>query len=116
MFEPENALELQPTEVDTPSENSARDLAAESLFSAELATEALLTRADEEALAKQIVRARRRVRTILRQARRLARAALAGAGRGVVLPERDFREREAVTILQFAEAALRTPAGVRIAG
>jgi len=116
MFEPENALELQPTEVDTPSENSARDLDAESLFSAEIATEALLTRADEEALAKQIVRARRRVRTILRQARRLARAALAGAGRGVVLPERDFREREAVTILQFAEAALRTPAGVRIAG
>jgi RNA polymerase primary sigma factor len=56
------------------------------------------------------------VRSILRRARRLARAALADAGRGVVLPERDFREREAVAILQFAEEALRTPAGVRATG
>jgi RNA polymerase sigma factor (sigma-70 family) len=92
------------------------ELDAESLFSAEIAEQALLTRADEETLAKSIVRARKRVRSILRRSRRLARAALADAGRGVVLPEQDFREREAVTIQQFAREALRTPAGVRATG
>lgn len=120
MFEPETALELhdtQPHGVDVETEDEPLyQLDAESLFSAELANETLLNRSEEEALAKQIVRARKRVRTILRGARRLARAALADAGRGVVLPERDFREREAVTILTFTEEALRTPAGVRATG
>lgn len=117
MFEPETALELHSDESDTRDEETPHyQLDSESLFSAEIASERLLTRAEEESLAREIVHARKRVRTILRRARRLARAALADAGRGVVLPERDFREREAVTILQFAEAALRTPAGVRTTG
>jgi RNA polymerase primary sigma factor len=114
MFEPELGLETCDSETETS--DTSPDLDAESLFSAEIASETLLTRPDEEALAKQIVRARKRVRAILRKARRLGRAALAGAGRGVVLPERDFREREAVTILGYAETALQTPAGVRAAG
>jgi RNA polymerase primary sigma factor len=92
------------------------DLDAESLFSAEIAGEGLLTRADEEALAKQIVRARKRVRAILRRSRRLAHAALADAGRGVVLPEQDFREREAIAILQYAQMALSSAAAVRAIG
>ena len=91
-------------------------LDAESLFSAELAEVGLLTRAEEEALAKRIVRARKSVRAVLRRARRLTRAALADAGRGVVSPERDFREREALAILHFAEQALHTPGGTRAAG
>ena len=90
-------------------------LDAESLFSAELAEVGLLTRAEEEALAKRIVRARKSVRAVLRRARRLTRAALADAGRGVVSPERDFREREALAILHFAEQALHTPGGTRAA-
>ena len=56
------------------------------------------------------------MRAILRRARRLTRVALVDAGRGVVSPERDFREREAVAILQFAEDALRTSVGVRATG
>src|SRR5262245_30101278 len=100
MFEPETALELhdaepQGADVDSDIEEPLYQLDAESLFSADLANETLLNRSEEEALAKQIVRARKRVRAILRGARRLARGALADAGRGVVLPERDFREREA---------------------
>src|SRR5215470_4023380 len=121
-------IELLDSEVDEHSETERRDadeperwsagtdLDAESLFSAEVAGEALLTRPEEEALARRIVRARKRVRAILRRARRLARTALADAGRGVVLPERDFREREAIAILRFAENALRTPAGTRAIG
>jgi RNA polymerase primary sigma factor len=97
-------------------ESDEPELNAESLFSAEIANETLLARAEEEALAKRIVNARKRVRAILRRARRLARAALADAGRGVVLPEHDFREREAVAVLRFAQRALATPAGVRATG
>ncbi len=122
MFDTENTLEIEPLdeagdEIDTEtSRASAPDLDAESLFSAEIAEEGLLTRPEEEALAKRIVRARKHVRAILRRARRLGRLALADAGRGVVSPERDFREREAVSILQFAEEAMRTTAGVRSTG
>jgi RNA polymerase primary sigma factor len=112
MLEPKVSLETENGEVDEAY--GRRD--AESLFSAEIAGQALLNRADEEALAKRIVRARKRVRAVLRRARCLTRAALAGGGRGVVLPERAFREREAVAILQFAEEALRTAAGVRATG
>jgi RNA polymerase primary sigma factor len=117
MFEAD-VMELEPTaaETDGTVEDDEPELNAESLFSAEIAHEALLARADEEALAKRIVQARKRVRAILRRARRLARAALADAGRGVVLPEHDFREREAVAVLRFAEQALDTPAGVRATG
>jgi RNA polymerase primary sigma factor len=79
----------------------------EALFAADLSGTALLSAADEEALGQRIARARRRIRTILRQARRLSDAALASGGRGVVRPDVDFRERETVAVLRFAEAALR---------
>jgi len=110
MLEPEKSL--QPVD----AERVESGLDAEALFSAELAGMDLLTRPEEEALAKRIVHARQRVRAVLRRARRMSRAALADAGRGVVSPERDFREREALVILHFAEEALRTPAGVRATG
>jgi RNA polymerase primary sigma factor len=114
-FEPELDEEREAAEQEREAERHP-DLDAESLFSAEIAGEGLLTRAEEEALAKDIVRARKRVRAILRRSRRLAHAALADAGRGVVLPEQDFREREAIAILQHARLALTSAAATRATG
>lgn len=78
---------------------------AEQLLGGELRDVALLTAAEEAALARQVSLARRHIRRLLRREKRLCRAALAEAGRGVVRPERDFREREALIILRHAEAA-----------
>ena len=91
-------------------------LDAESLFAAELGGATVLSREREAALAHDIARARTQVRTLLRGAPRLARLALRDAGRGVVRPERDFREREAVAILRCAERALRSRDGERATG
>lgn len=114
------AIKMEPMiPLDSPeprSQTEVPSLDAETLFSSELSQEALLTRSDEEALAKQITAARRRVRAVLRRARRLSKAALADRGRGVVLPERDFREREAIAVLQYAQAALESPAALRTTG
>jgi RNA polymerase primary sigma factor len=115
IFEP---LDL-PSEESDEEENASRQpraTDAESLFSTEIAGEGLLTRSEEEVLAKRITRARQRVRAILRRARRLTRAALADRGRGVVSPERDFREREAIAILHYARHAVRSPAAARLVG
>jgi len=96
------------------------ELDAEALLAADLADSRLLTPSEEAALARRIVRARRRVRSLLRRMPRLSRAALADAGRGVVRPEHGFREREAVAILTHARALLhdargRQALGVRVA-
>src|SRR5258706_9012785 len=111
IFEANSTIELEPAIPEAVEQGS--DLDAESLFSAELAAATLLNRAEEEALAKCVVRARKRIRTVLRRARGLVRRALADAGRGVIRPEEDFREREAVTILHFAEQAQRSASGLR---
>jgi RNA polymerase primary sigma factor len=76
----------------------------------------VLTRVEEEALTRRIAKARARVRRVLHGARRLSRLALAQGGRGVITPEEDFREREAVTILRFADKALQQPRLARAAG
>jgi DNA-directed RNA polymerase sigma subunit (sigma70/sigma32) len=86
---------------------SIRERDAESVFSADLARTVVLTREQEFELGRKIVRARRRVRALLRRAPKLTRAALADGGRGVMAPEDDFREREAVLILEHARRALR---------
>lgn len=118
--EPSEATEtFNPAELDdfpeadvlvTPSkeaeERPTPDLNAESLFSADLASTTLLTRPEEEELARKISKARRKVRSILRKARRVTEAALTDGGRGVIAPEEDFREREAVTILNFAKRTI----------
>lgn len=101
---------------DTDAEVQERGLDAERLFNSEIGSAAVLTREEETALARRISQARAAIRRVLRRAPRLARLALAGAGRGVVRPERDFREREAVAILRYAEHALRTSAGERAIG
>jgi len=88
-------------------ESDTSGLDAEALFSAALAQTGVLTRDEEIALARQIVAARTRVHRFLKRARRVTTAALAAQRRGIVLPEQDFREREAVMILEFARAAAR---------
>jgi RNA polymerase sigma factor (sigma-70 family) len=98
---------------DESAESATAELDAERLFTASLAATTLLTRPDEEALARKISRARKRIRAQLRRARRLTRAALADGGRGVVTPEEDFRERETVLVLDYARRALREPRAAR---
>lgn len=104
-------VDVESMEVDEGASGAGGRPDAERLFAAALGREALLSRAEEEVLARQITRARLRIRRLLRGARRLSRMALGAGGRGVVRPEQDFREREAVAILRHAEQALesRTP-------
>jgi RNA polymerase primary sigma factor len=84
-------------------ERSTDRLDPEALFASDLSATTLLTSAEEEALGRRIAHARKRVRAILRKTPQLSRLALAEAGRGVVPPHVDFRERETVAILQYAE-------------
>lgn len=111
-------LDLQPTETeDASGEAPAADLTPEGLFSADLSATTLLTRSQEEALARQIARARNRVRAILKRAPRLTRAALSeSGGRKLIAPERDFREKETIIILTHAQEALRERRTARITG
>lgn len=94
----------------------ALSLDAETLFSASLSKSVLLSREEELALTRQIAAARARVGRVLRQARRLTRAALADAGRGVVRPDQSFRERETLTILNYAQEHLKDPRPTRSTG
>jgi RNA polymerase sigma factor (sigma-70 family) len=93
--EPEQAKGLPAPEFD-----------AETLFSTDVRLTSTLSRGEEDALARRIVRARNCIRGILRGARNLSRAALADFGRGLLAPEEGFRETEVVAILNYAEAAL----------
>jgi RNA polymerase primary sigma factor len=83
---------------------SGGDLAA--AFFAEVSQVGLLTREEEEVLGSQIARHRKRVRSMLRGQRRLVEEALHDVGRGLVHPENDFREREALLILRHARRKL----------
>ncbi len=89
----------------------------EGLFAAEVGQTALLTREEEDRLARQIARARRKVRRVLRSIPRVTKAALADITRGLVDPEEDFREREAVAVLRYARRLLedaRLRRGLRV--
>jgi len=67
-----------------------------------------LDRDDEQALAGEVVARRDAIVRLLQRQRRLVRAALSGAGRGVIHPEEDFREREALLVLQEAGEQVRS--------
>ena len=69
---------------------------------------AMLSREDEQAIARGIVRSRNRIRRLLRRFPRLTAAALPLHGRSVVHPADDFRERETVLVLDFARQQLRS--------
>ncbi|MFQ5667394.1 MAG: RNA polymerase sigma factor RpoD/SigA [Candidatus Binatia bacterium] len=68
----------------------------------------MLTREEELELARDLVRARNRIRRLLRRFPRLTAAALPSHGRNVVRPAHDFREHETVTILNFARRQLQS--------
>jgi RNA polymerase sigma factor (sigma-70 family) len=76
-------------------------------FYADVARVDLLTREEEEVLAVGIVEHRTRILKLLRARHRLVADALQGAGRGVVHPDDDFREREALIVLAHARRGLR---------
>jgi len=63
---------------------------------------------EEQALARDIVRARNRIRRLLRRFPRVVAAALPSHGRSVIRPTDDFRERETVQVLTFARRLLRS--------
>jgi RNA polymerase primary sigma factor len=77
-------------------------------FYADVARVDLLTREEEEVLAEGIAEHRTRILKLLRARRRLVTEALQGAGRGVVHPDDDFREREALIVLAHARRGLRS--------
>lgn len=83
-----------------------RDLV--SVFFSDVAQVDLLTREAEESLGREIATRRERVRKLLRGRASLVARALDDLGRGVVYPEEDFREREALTVLTRARQELRT--------
>lgn len=89
---------------------------AESVLSHDLATTELLSREEEAVLARDLMRARQSVLKALRGKRRLTRLALENAGRGVVLPEDDFREREALIVWQYARRLVKRRGAAKSAG
>lgn len=106
-YDLEEPTDVELGEDDEEDDDSPVALDAESLFSAEIRRLSLLNRQEEEDLARRIARARGRIRRMLRGARRLTRTALADSGRGVVMPEEAFRERETLVILACARRELR---------
>jgi RNA polymerase sigma factor (sigma-70 family) len=103
-----------PEEVAVESREAAVD--AETVLSHDLAATDLLSREEEATLARDLMRARRSVLRALRGKRRLTRLALENAGRGVVMPEDDFREREAVAVWTYARNLARRRTAAKAAG
>jgi RNA polymerase primary sigma factor len=84
------------------------DLDLPSQFFQNVSTTTLLTREEELATARGLVRSRNRIRRMLRRFPRLISAALPAHGRSVIHPADDFRERETVMVLEFAQRLLRS--------
>ncbi len=97
---------VEEEESDTQDAVSDYDLPTQ--FFRNVGATAMLSREDELAIARGIVRARSRIRRLLRRFPRLTAAALPMHGRSVVHPADDFRERETVIVLQFARRQLRS--------
>ncbi len=76
-------------------------------FFADVGRSDRLTRGEEETLALEVSERRGRILGLLRSRPALVADALQGAGRGVVRPEDDFREREALAVLVRARERLR---------
>jgi RNA polymerase sigma factor (sigma-70 family) len=96
---------------DNPQPESApaaglRDAAK--LFETESRRTTLLDPSEEVELARRVARARSRIQRLLGRARSLCRAALDDAGRGALMPDDGFREREAVAVLRLARRLSRT--------
>jgi RNA polymerase primary sigma factor len=87
---------------------SVGEYALPSQFFQNVGATRLLSREEELAITRQLVRARGRIRRLLRRFPRLVSAALPTHGRSVVYPSDDFRERETVAVLDFARQVLRS--------
>jgi RNA polymerase primary sigma factor len=94
-----------PEAEDQSDEEAPHDLVT--AFFADVAQVGLLTREEEEALGSEISERRARILKLLRKHPRLVGQALENVGRGLVHPEEDFREREALTVLTYARRRLR---------
>jgi RNA polymerase sigma factor (sigma-70 family) len=81
---------------------------APSHFFQNIGRRAMLSREEELYIGQRLVRARGRIRRLLRRFPRLVDAALPMHGRSVVHPSEDFRERETVLVLNFARQLLRS--------
>jgi RNA polymerase primary sigma factor len=77
-------------------------------FFQDVGSTTLLPPEEEQLLARDIVRARNRIRRLLRRFPRVTAAALPSHGRSVIRPKDDFRERETVMVLEFARRLLRS--------
>jgi len=93
------------TETDVEAEGVPSDRSLTDLFFEEVCRFPLLTREQEDTLGRAIARARERVRRLLRGQRETVERALAHAGRGVVHPDEDFREREALLVLDYLRSS-----------
>ncbi len=98
--------DLGDEEAETPE--SPRDYEVPSHFFQGVGATAMLTRDEEQVIARAIVRSRNRMRRLLRRFPRLVSAALPSHGRSVIHPTDDFRERETVMVLDFARNLLRS--------
>ncbi len=83
-------------------------------FFSDLAGIDRLEREEESLLAQEIVERRAAVVRLLRGQRRLMHAALSGVGRSLVHPEDDFREREALLVLQEARRQASSSLSARV--
>jgi RNA polymerase primary sigma factor len=98
--------EIQEEESEAPEHVGDYDLG--SRFFQDVGATSMLSAEDEQSIARDIVRSRNRIRRLLRRFPRLTAAALPTHGRSVIRPADDFRERETVTVLEFAQRLLRS--------
>lgn len=106
--EEDEALPAGESDADVDSEAGTEATSERSLtdlFFEEACRVPLLTREQEDALGRGVARARERVRRLLRSRRGIVAQALEHAGRGVVHPDEDFREREALLVLAHLRSA-----------
>jgi RNA polymerase sigma factor (sigma-70 family) len=93
---------------DTQASERTGDYDLQVHFFQDVGATTMLTPEEEQTIARGIVRSRNRIRRLLRRVPRLSAAALPKHGRSVIRPSADFRERETVTILEYAQRLLRS--------
>jgi RNA polymerase primary sigma factor len=92
-------------ELDDETRSDAADVSA--AFFADVAATSRLDRDEETRLAREIAARRSQIMGLLHGQRRLVQAALSAAGRSLVHPDDDFREREALMVLHEAQVRAR---------
>ncbi|GIW42788.1 MAG: hypothetical protein KatS3mg077_0070 [Candidatus Binatia bacterium] len=100
------AIEALEEEVEAADRGFEHDLPGH--FFHDVSNTQLLPPEEEQRIARDIVKARNKIRRLLRRFPRLVAAALPLHGRSVIHPSEDFRERETVMVLEFAKKQLRS--------